>query len=961
MGVNTAILNWSLTDKGIEFSLLNPSGSLIPVDQWGLFPVSTSNGQSGSVAVLLGLIEDEVAHVDKGDVVHLGFRELAAFDELELKQLGLPIAAPFRLKIRGVGILTSARFRFEHQLIKGDGSPVMGASRLGSIISVGHQQYSLLDPLYSLIVGMDEFNSMPPDQMDDRMLAWAGLKELLPDDALVDNQLRSLNIVRADSFTLDIDDRGNINPQLLSRSGKLSDELPDPSISSVPILPSGPQGDFEKRFLTQPRAMRRYTTAGNWFVVLPPKLQKVLQVVRDQQNADVSERRAFIANPTAVFTDRLQDQLSEAELSEVFEETPEFLSARVSHLGQWEPKKCAYALPSGQQWFPEDVDGFGVIIGERLYPVKTEDVEGIFNELLKAANLGQASIEYQGVEILVSDESISTFERLNDELKHETATRSNAESRTEVGVDKAVPILIDNIEELGYQPDPRPIRGAPGGLPAVLETVSLYNHQREGLRWLQEHWASGSSGALLADDMGLGKTLQTLAFFAWVQEQMEAGHCRRMPLLIVAPTGLLKNWEDESKMHLGGLRLGKLYKAFGHELSELKNMTHLQRKAELERADWVLTTYETLRDKIRYFLPVDWAVVAFDEVQKIKNPTARMTEMAKSLRSEFVIALTGTPVENRLVDLWSIIDTVAPGLLGSMKEFRSRYESQGNSRVTEALTQLRFSLTESPKPSRLLRRLKSDHLKGLPQKEEIAIRREMPASQSEIYETLINSVKGRTGQKGVVLETLQAIRKVSLLPFDIGEEGLTDETIKESARLSALIEILDQIHEKQEKALIFIEFLKLQDALIPFLQNRYQMDWPPLRISGSVPGHIRKNHVDKFQKRGDGIFDLMLLSPKAGGVGLTLTAANNVVHLSRWWNPAVEDQCTDRVYRIGQTRQVNVYLPLAIHPRYQEKSFDINLNSLLDRKRQLSRDALAPVVASEDDLHTLLSESVDFK
>jgi SNF2 family DNA or RNA helicase len=209
-----------------------------------------------------------------------------------------------------------------------------------------------------------------------------------------------------------------------------------------------------------------------------------------------------------------------------------------------------------------------------------------------------------------------------------------------------------------------------------------------------------------------------------------------------------------------------------------------------------------------------------------------------------------------------------------------------------------------------------------------------------------------------MLGVLQNLRKVSLIAESPGAGGLSDRDIENSARLRATVRILDDIRNKGEKALLFLEFLDLQEALLPYLQQRYGLPRPPLRISGSVDGDKRKQRVDVFQHGEIGEFDVMILSPKAGGVGLTLTAANHVIHLSRWWNPAVEDQCTDRVYRIGQGRTVNVYLPLAIHPRFRGHSFDRNLHALLEQKRRLSRSVLAPPTASDSDLETLFINTV---
>jgi SNF2 family DNA or RNA helicase len=209
-----------------------------------------------------------------------------------------------------------------------------------------------------------------------------------------------------------------------------------------------------------------------------------------------------------------------------------------------------------------------------------------------------------------------------------------------------------------------------------------------------------------------------------------------------------------------------------------------------------------------------------------------------------------------------------------------------------------------------------------------------------------------------MLEVLHRLRKVSLSAETLGVEGLTDSHVAASARLKAAIQILDELRDCGEKALLFVEYLDLQEALIPYLQHRYDLPKPPLRISGSVSGSKRKQRVDEFQGRAEGEFDVMLLSPKAGGVGLTLTAANHVIHLTRWWNPAVEDQCTDRVYRIGQTKTVQVHIPLAIHPKFQEHSFDLNLHALLERKRKLSRTVLAPSVASDEEMARLFASTV---
>jgi len=334
-----------------------------------------------------------------------------------------------------------------------------------------------------------------------------------------------------------------------------------------------------------------------------------------------------------------------------------------------------------------------------------------------------------------------------------------------------------------------------------------------------------------------------------------------------------------------------------------------------------------------------------------------MTEMAKSVKGDFVLTLTGTPVENKLADLWSIIDTSIPGFLGSLKHFYQTYEKP-SVESPHIVNELKDKLINTPTIPWMLRRMKEDHLDGLPLKKEHIIEVNMSDEQSAAYTrtlALASTLKGENNRK---LQLLNELRKVSLLACDVEAEGLTDELVRKSARFNALIQILDRVRALGEKALIFVEFISIQDALIPYLQKRYQLTEPPMRISGAVNGDRRKEIVDKFQASKQGEFGVMILSPKAAGVGLTLTAANHVIHLTRWWNPAVEAQCTDRVFRIGQTKEVHVYFPLAIYPLLQEKSFDLNLHQMLENKKSLSNSVLSPSIASDEDMNRLFESTV---
>ena len=486
-------------------------------------------------------------------------------------------------------------------------------------------------------------------------------------------------------------------------------------------------------------------------------------------------------------------------------------------------------------------------------------------------------------------------------------------------------------------------------------------HQQEGLTWLQRTWNEGQSGVLLADDMGLGKTLQALAFLAWLQEGMSLGRIRKAPILIVAPTGLLKNWEQEQEQHLHHPGLGNVLRAFGVGLTVIRNFKGREIEigqvtldsSQLSQADWILTTYETLRDYQHSFCAIRYAAVVFDEMQKIKTPGTVMTHAAKALNADFFIGMTGTPIENRLSDLWCLIDTIQPGLLHLLSSFSRVYEKEEN---PDSLRELKSFLTESsPAGSQImLRRMKADRLEGLPEKIEHPLVQTMSPTQAEEYDKAVKAARaGGGGSK--MLEALHKLRSISLHPFHPSTEW-DSRYIGDSARFKLALDILDTIQKKGEKALIFLESQEMQPYLAHYLHSRYKLKSLPMLISGAVSGPKRQERVNAFQSSENG-FDVIILSPRAGGVGLTLTAANHVIHLSRWWNPAVEDQCTDRVYRIGQSRPVHVYYPQAIHPDYPDQSFDRRLHTLLQHKRRLSRDLLMPPT-SPDDTRQLFEQTV---
>ena len=480
--------------------------------------------------------------------------------------------------------------------------------------------------------------------------------------------------------------------------------------------------------------------------------------------------------------------------------------------------------------------------------------------------------------------------------------------------------------------------------------VKLLPHQLFGVWRISQLWQSGYHGILLADDMGLGKTLQTLTFLAGLKKFCGISQ----PILIVAPTALLKNWQTEYEKFLREKFFGEVISLHGNGLrkfftSELTpNGRQKLSLKNLPKNSLAMTTYETLRDYQFSFAEISWSCIVADEAQKIKTPEAGITKALKAMKYDFAICLSGTPVENSWRDLWSIMDFVQPAKLGDLKTFTSKYLERLTG-DTENIYRLAAQLRKSLEPL-LLRRVKEDHLSDLPAKKIFLCREEMPSYQRKTYSAVLE--KCRRNGFSTPLTFLNELREVSLHP-DLGTMSLekifeldANEIINRSARLIKTFALLDEIKTRNEKVLIFVTSRKMQLILKRLLENFFGIKiLPP--INGTMNGAARQKFIDEF-KLFDG-FGVLILSPEAAGVGFTITEANNVIHLSRTWNPAKENQATDRVYRIGQEKSVNVYLPLAVNKNLRGKTFDENLDRLLSCKKILSDNALFPTIETKSD------------
>ena len=651
----------------------------------------------------------------------------------------------------------------------------------------------------------------------------------------------------------------------------------------------------------------------------------------------------------------IREMLGQAEdAPSVFVETERFAD-RVRDIGEWAAPILPWIKIPTQDWGAPATGG--IRVGGVNVPLDPEVLSAAVQSMTEAVAAGQKAIDVGGKSVPATASNLNALQQLQKALQARKAGKPPEESESSGSTQ--VLIIETNLDETSFNRVSTAKRPGTVGLPEGLRT-SPKPHQEVGIRWLQQHWMSGSKGAMLCDDMGLGKTFQALAFCLWLRGLMESKKIERKPLLLVAPVGLLRNWEKEIEDHVMEPGLGTLVRAYGEHLRTLRRGKHLDGTAGLDtarlaRGDVVLANYEAVSDYQLSFGAVPFAVVVMDEAQKIKSPKARMTHAVKGLNADFLVAMTGTPVENRLADLWCIADAVQPGALADLKEFSARFEVDGAD-VASLRAQVWQEETDQHllTPRLLLRRLKTEKLEGLPRKHEHVIREPMPARQLDAYERAL-AMKEVSGPQGM-LGMIHALRRVSLHPV-LMEGGTSTEDLRfeESARMNATIKVLDDIARQGEKALVFLESLDLQDAdQLPLLiKKRYGLKRLPMVINGEVGTDARQSRVDTFQKETG--FDVMLLSPKAGGVGLTLTAANHVIHLSRWWNPAVEDQCSDRVYRIGQTRPVHIYYPLAILPDAEEASFDVQLQKLMDRKRQLAQNLLAAPAFTKEDYEQLMA------
>jgi superfamily II DNA or RNA helicase len=486
----------------------------------------------------------------------------------------------------------------------------------------------------------------------------------------------------------------------------------------------------------------------------------------------------------------------------------------------------------------------------------------------------------------------------------------------------------------------------PGDATIVGITGTLRAYQERGVAWLQRLSELGMGG-VLADDMGLGKTLEAIALLT--------SRPQDRPHLVVCPTSVVGNWERELARFAPGLPVIR------HHGSDRPVSRRAFRPGHV-----AVTSYALLRRDVGMLEDVDWDVVVLDEAQQIKNPASKGARAARSLQARARIAMTGTPLENRLSELWAIVDVTNPGLLGSQRAFNDRFAVPIERWHDEAAAG-RLRRLVAPF---VLRRRKGDPevAVDLPPKQEITVAVSLTREQATLYEaTVEEAFRGTLGatafeRRGRILALLTALKQICNHPaqylrdVDLARDGAARRLVGRSGKLARTTEILGELVDAGERALVFTQFREMGELLVAHLGDRLRLPEVPF-LHGGVPLGGRDAMVQRFQDDEDAP-PILLVSLRAGGTGLNLTRASHVLHFDRWWNPAVEDQATDRVHRIGQTRAVTV------HTLVTAGTIEERIAALLDRKRALA-DAVVGAgegwitELDDDELRDLVALSTD--
>ena len=528
-----------------------------------------------------------------------------------------------------------------------------------------------------------------------------------------------------------------------------------------------------------------------------------------------------------------------------------------------------------------------------------------YEELTKNA---QGLIKYKDYYVLIDPaENTKLIEKvknpkLDDKTKMDIlhAALSSQIDDYDFDYDEAFANILKDLTKTEDVPPPESLKGV------------LRPYQERGFKWLYTNIQKGF-GCCMADDMGLGKTIQVISF---ILKQKELGLLKN-PALVVCPTTLLGNWVKEIKMFAPLLNTSVYH--------------GLERKLD-SKADIIITTYAILRIDVEAVKKQKWSMLIVDEAQNIKNPDTSQTQAVKAIKSDIKIAMTGTPVENKLTELWSIFDFINRGYLGSIRDFQKSYAIPIEKfKQTNRAEKLRLAISPF-----VLRRLKTDKtiISDLPEKVVLNEYCYLSKMQAALYQTVLDNLMSDISKlnginrRGMIFKLITALKQICNHPYQYLKSGDMSKEI--SGKAEHLVSITKNILENNEKTLIFTQYKEMGNILMSILNDELGIN--PLFFHGSLNRAQREDLIKEFQENDDS--NVMILSLKAGGTGLNLTAATNVIHYDLWWNPAVEDQATDRTYRIGQEKNVMVHRFITLG------TFEEKIDEMISNKKDLANVAV---------------------
>ena len=901
------MLSQIINSKGIMF-IVNYNGHDLHFQEW------KATDDCIYYLPLATLVDNGYAYASKEGCL-LPYENIYLLDEDERILLGVPQPYDKAMRLVGTSMLNLSDFEYKVEFLTyvPDGELIV-CERGGNILVKGRDKYLLNEAQYALLNRVDAFNSTPEEDKttDYNLRCFAEIKALAEQAGCqLDSYLENENVYAPERIKIEIgrDDEGfTVEPAVdIEENDKF-------------------QTYFDKMRKVQAQYPVQRENGERVRIVLNKEQKENLHYLKEQcgKHKTREEIQKMIEQPTEYFDPNAFD------LSELY-------SDRVIEIGVYKPKFYPFICPYKSCWIAGATVETPQNGTTKVTINNEEELEKLKREIQSAKENKKGIVEYNNAQLDIED-AIFLAQTAEKQLKDPSQpAKVESENGNEA---RNVLIIEENAEELGFAVKERIIeKGDKYTLftdPFLQEGFSLKDHQKEGVAWLQHLYKSKASGCLMADDMGLGKTLQILYFIDWHSRK----YANHKPYLIVAPISLLENWKNEyerffmqPRMKINMLTSKDVKRKFDKSIVD-----------KMQKMDIILTNYESLRISQLNFCAVEFDVVALDEAQKIKSPGTLVTNAAKALKCNFKIAMTGTPVENSLLDLWCIMDFCVPGLLGNAKAFAAQYQNPLKKEDTDIVAL--GNEVHDKLGVYFMRRLKKDAAKDLPDKIELKEKVLMPPVQKEAYASVVNDYT--SGIQPNMLVTIMHLREVSEHPYLYDSTLLnheTDEIVDTSARLQATIKFLDEIKKKEEKVIIFVERKETQKMLQKLCLKRYGIITKI--INGDTPSIVkrympnkqsRQSSIDEFQAV-DG-FNVIIMSPVAAGMGLNVTAANHVIHYSRHWNPAKENQATDRAYRIGQTKDVFVYYPMAV--RSDIKSFDETLDDLLSRKTSLATSTIFP-------------------